>query len=93
MTENTTTMTGAEFAQKLELLGWRQVEFAARTGMTPDSVNRWIHDRQPIPAWASAHIALLLAGKQFYADHIAPPPRTRRKTAAEATPAGDGETA
>ncbi len=78
MTE-TTDMTGDQFAQGLELLGWRQVEFAARTGVAPDTVNRWIHDRQPIPAWAAAHLRLLLAAAEFHRAHVAPPPRLRRK--------------
>lgn len=77
MTDTTTDMTGADFLAGLRALGWKQVDFAARTGMTPDSVNRWIHDRQPIPAWAAAHIRLLLAADQFHREHVAPPPRTR----------------
>ena len=79
MTDTPMTMTGDEFAAGLAALGWRQVEFAAKTGVAPDTVNRWIHDRQPIPTWAAAHLRLLLAGKEFYNAHIAPPPRTRRK--------------
>ena len=72
-------MTGDEFAQALAALDWRQVEFAARTGVAPDTVNRWIHDRQPVPAWAAAHVRLLLAAAEFHREHVAPLPRTRRK--------------
>ena len=57
-------------------------EFAVRAGVAPDTVNRWIHDRQPIPAWAVAHLRLLLAADQFHRLHVAPPPRTRRKAGA-----------
>lgn len=85
MTE-TTDMTGDQFAQGLELLGWRQVEFAAKTGVAPDTVNRWIHNRQPIPAWAAAHLRLLLAAAEFHRLHVAPPPRTRRKASAKDQP-------
>lgn len=76
------TMTGDEFAAGLAALDWRQVEFAAKTGIAPDTVNRWIHDRQPIPPWAVAHLRLLLAADQFHRLHVAPPPRTRRKAGA-----------
>lgn len=80
MTENTTpTITGQEFAQALAALDWKQVDFAARTGVAPDTVNRWIHDRQPIPTWAVAHVRLLLAAAEFYRLHVAPLPRTRRQ--------------
>lgn len=82
MTDTTTTdMTGADFLAGLRALGWRQVEFAARTGVAPDSVNRWIHDRQPVPAWAAAHLRLLLAADQFHRAHVAPPPRPPRRKA------------
>lgn len=80
----TPTMTGAEFAQALAELDWKQVDFAVRAGVAPDTVNRWIHDRQPIPAWAVAHVRLLLAAAEFHRLHVAPPPRPRRKAAADA---------
>lgn len=83
-----TTMTGEEFSQALADLGWRQVEFAARTGTSPDTINRWANGRQPIPAWAAAHLRLLLAADQFHRQHVAPWPRTRRPAAAD-QPAGE----
>lgn len=82
-TTSPTTMTGDQFAQGLKLLGWRQVEFADRAGVAPDTVSRWVHDRQPIPTWAKRHLALLLAAAEFHRLHVAPPPRTRRKPAAD----------
>lgn len=75
-------MTGEQFAKALADLGWRQVEFAAKTGVAPDTVNRWIHDRQPIPAWAAAHLRLLLDAAEFSRAHVDPPPRGRRKASA-----------
>lgn len=83
MTDTAKTMTGAEFSQALADLGWRQTEFAARTGTSPDTINRWCNDRQPVPAWAAAHVRLLLAAAEFHRQHVAPPPRTRRKPAAD----------
>lgn len=80
MTENT-NMTGAEFAQGLETLGWSQVEFGRRTDTSPSTVNRWIGGYLPVPGWAAAHLRVLLGAKQFHDAHIAPTPRTRRKSA------------
>ena len=84
-----TTMTGDQFAQGLKLLGWRQVEFADRAGVAPDTVNRWVHDRQPIPTWAQRHLALLLAAAEFHRAYVAPPPRTRRKAAGDTADGDD----
>lgn len=79
-------MTGAEFAQALADLGWRQVEFAARTGTSPDTINRWSNGRQPISTWAQRHIELLLAADQFHRLHVAPLPRKRRAAGADKPP-------
>lgn len=79
-------MTGAEFTQALADLSWRQVEFAARTGTSPDTVNRWCNGRQPIPTWAQRHIELLLAADQFHRLHVAPLPRIRRAAGADKPP-------
>ena len=61
MTDTTTDMTGEEFAQGLKALGWKQVQFAERAGVGAVTVNRWIHGRLAVPAWAAAHLRLLLA--------------------------------
>lgn len=83
---DTPDMTGDEFAAGLAALGWRQVEFANRTGVSPVTVNRWISGHLPVPAWAQHHLALLLAADQFHRLHVAPLPRTRRKAAADDQP-------
>jgi transcriptional regulator with XRE-family HTH domain len=76
-------MTGDEFAQGLAALGWRQVEFADKTGTSASTINRWVGGYVPVPGWAAAHLRLLLAAAEFHRLHIAPPPRTRRKPAAD----------
>lgn len=83
-----THMTGTEFAQALAALGWRQVEFANRTGVSAVTVNRWIACLQPVPTWAQRHIELLLAADHLHRLHIAPMPRTRRKAGADDQPDG-----
>ena len=76
-------MTGAEFAQALAAINWRQNEFAARAGVSPVTVNRWINGYQPIPTWAQRHIELLVAAAEFHREHVAPLPKSRRKPAAD----------
>lgn len=78
MTDNATTMTGADFLACLRALGWKQVEFATRTGTTPNTVNRWVHGLLPVPAWAAAHLRLLLAADAFHRAHVAPLPKARK---------------
>ena len=85
MTDTTTThktMTGDEFAAGLAALGWRQVEFADRAGIGAVAVNRWIGGHVPVPAWAAAHLRLLLDAAEFSRAHVEPPPRGRRKASA-----------
>lgn len=79
---DTPHMTGDEFARGLELLGWRQVEFANRTGIGAVAVNRWIGGHVPVPAWAAAHLRLLIDAAEFSRAHVEPPPRGRRKASA-----------
>lgn len=76
------TMTGDQFEQGLKLLGWRQVEFADRTGIGAVAVNRWIGGHVPVPAWAAAHLSLLMDAAEFSRAHVEPPPRGRRKASA-----------
>jgi transcriptional regulator with XRE-family HTH domain len=84
-----TTMTGDEFAQGLKLLGWRQVEFAERTGVAASTINRWISGYLDVPVWAQRHVELLLAAAEFHRTYVAPPPRSRRKPAAADQPDGE----
>lgn len=73
MTDTTTDMTGEQFAQGLKALGWKQVQFADRAGVGAVTVNRWIHGRLAVPAWAAAHLRLLLASaeeKKRHADFL-----------------------
>lgn len=88
MTDTPKTMTGDQFAQALDDLGWTQTEFARRTGTSPDTINRWCNGRQPIPTWAQRHVELLLAAAEFHRQHIEPWPRTRRKAGADDQPDG-----
>ena len=76
------TMTGDEFAAGLAALGWRQVEFADRAGIGAVAVNRWIGGHVPVPAWAAAHLRLLIDAAEFSRAHVEPPPRGRRKASA-----------
>lgn len=78
---DTTNMTGEQFAQALADLGWRQVEFANRTGVGAVTVNRWISGHLPVPTWAQRHVELLLAADQFHRLHVAPPLRPKRRKA------------
>jgi len=54
-------MTGDELRDALATLGMRQRAFAARVGVTPNTVNRWIGGAVPVPRYAEAFIDVLLA--------------------------------
>ena len=54
-------MTGDELRDALVTLGMRQRAFAARLGVAPNTVNRWIGGAVPVPRYAEAFIDVLLA--------------------------------
>ena len=54
-------MTGDELRDALATLGMRQRAFAARLGVAPNTVNRWIGGTVPVPRYAVAFIEVMLA--------------------------------
>ena len=61
---DTNDMTGEQFASGLKELGWKQVQFAERAGVGAVTVNRWIRGRLAVPAWAAAHLRVLLSSAE-----------------------------
>jgi DNA-binding transcriptional regulator YdaS (Cro superfamily) len=57
-------MTGDALRDALVTLGMRQRAFAARLGVSPNTVNRWIGGAVPVPRYAEAFIDVLLRDKQ-----------------------------
>lgn len=52
-------MTGPEFRAALAALGMEQRAFAARFGILPGTVNRWVMGHRAVPPWVPAALALL----------------------------------
>lgn len=52
-------MTTSEFKEKLKALGWSQATFARKTGITQNTISRWVSGEIPqIPEWVDAYIGL-----------------------------------
>lgn len=52
-----------QFSRALATLGWSQAEFARRTGVHKQTVNRWCNGATAIQPLAVAYIELALAVK------------------------------
>lgn len=52
-------MTPEQFQAHLDALGWRQADFAERTGMTRATINKWATGRAPVAPWAGAYLGAL----------------------------------
>ena len=60
------TMTPEQFTQALEALGWRQIDFSARLGVSVISVSRWQNGVIPAPLWVSEYLSLALELKRLH---------------------------
>jgi transcriptional regulator with XRE-family HTH domain len=67
-------MTGDEFKTALESLGWKQVDFCRKVGITPTTASRWASG-EDIPAWVPAYLGMALDLAQLCGRHLRPLPR------------------
>lgn len=57
-------MTADEFKEKLRHIGWSQATFAKKTGVSQNTVSRWVTGEIPqIPAWVDAYLGLAASVK------------------------------
>ncbi len=73
------TLTPEELAAALAQLGWRQADFARRTGVTPATVSGWATGKAPAPLWATAYLRAMIDLAALHRKYIAPvkPPPAR----------------
>ena len=59
-------MTGKELKAALKALGWAQAELSRRISVRPNSVSRWIGDRDgEVPGAVAAYVGLALKVKDL----------------------------
>lgn len=49
-------MTSQQFRSSLEVLGWKQNEFAKKLGITVEHVSRWANDKSQIPQYVITYL-------------------------------------
>lgn len=79
---DTTTLTADQFNQALQELGWRQVDFARKTGVTSGAVNRWATGKDVAPLWATAYLGMAQDLAQLHAKYLSPVKPTKPTPAA-----------
>jgi transcriptional regulator with XRE-family HTH domain len=53
-------MTGSELRSALKTLGMRQLEFAGILRCRPETVSRYVKDRNPIPGSVESLVSMML---------------------------------
>lgn len=64
------TLTPEEFAAMLKELGWKQSDFARKTGLTPQTPSNWATGGAPIPLWVRAYLGAMLDIKRLHRTYI-----------------------
>lgn len=75
-------MTKNEFKEGLELLGWKQTDFAMSIGLSKVAVTQWMSGKNPLPLWACNYLRMLLKLhelRQHLTDGILDPPTKTAK--------------
>lgn len=75
---DTTTLTADQFNRALRELGWRQVDFSRKTGVTTGAVNRWATGKDTAPLWATAYLGMAQDLAQLHSKYLAPVKATRQ---------------
>jgi len=84
---DTRTLSPAEFCDALAAIGWKQTEFARRTGVTQATVNAWANGRAPAPLWATAYLGVMLDLAALHSKYLAPSPPQRASSSPDSAPA------
>ncbi|MDD2920236.1 helix-turn-helix transcriptional regulator [Rhodoferax sp.] len=66
------TLTPEQFLCALAALGWKQTDFARKTGVTAGAVNRWATGQAPAPLWATAYLGAMQDLAMLHAKYLAP---------------------
>ena len=66
------TLTADAFTAALAELGWKQTDFARKTGLSLSAVNRWATGQTPVPLWAGAYLGAMLDLAALHRKYIEP---------------------
>jgi transcriptional regulator with XRE-family HTH domain len=64
------TLTAEQFNQALQVLGWKQSDFARRVGMTPQTVGRWSSGQAACPLWLTEYLGAMQDLKALCARYL-----------------------
>ncbi|MBN9407227.1 MAG: helix-turn-helix transcriptional regulator [Burkholderiales bacterium] len=73
-TTSDASLSPEQFTRALDALGWKQTDFARRTGLSLSAVNRWATGQAPAPLWAAAYLGAMLDLASLHAKYLAPLP-------------------
>ena len=67
-------LTPQQLRDALSAIGWRQVDFARRVGVTPAAVSTWTTGKAPAPLWVGAYLGAMLDLAALHSKYLAPLP-------------------
>lgn len=70
--EDDRTLTPEQFTVALDALGWKQADFARRTGLTVQAVSKWATGQVTPPLWAGEYLGLLQDLQSLHTKYLAP---------------------
>lgn len=65
-------MTSEEFKATLRALGWKQTDFARKSGLNPTTISRWITGDTPVPEWAVRYLQAMQRIADLHAEFVVP---------------------
>ncbi len=75
-----------ELDAQLRALGWKGADFSRKTGVSRNTISRWVNGHTPIPEWVPSYLAAMLAIYRLYETVVKPdgkPPAGNDDTSVE----------
>ncbi len=65
-------MTIEELEQALRGLGWKGADFMRKTGVSRNTISRWLNGHTEIPPWVPSYLAAMAAIQHLYLTTVQP---------------------
>lgn len=67
-------MTIEELEHALRGLGWKGSDFCRKTGVSRNTISRWVNGHTEIPPWVASYLGAMAAIQHLYLTTVKPSP-------------------